>query len=597
MADTHNDWRADRRDDRSADGWLDDRGVSEVIGSILVFGLLVSLLAVVQTQAVPNSNNQVEVKHSSDVQGDISNLQSAIVRTGTFGGTQSTTVETGMQYPPRLVLYNPPSVQGVLATNGSEQVQLANIRATDDETADYLDSTTAPFGQWNTSTLSYRVNYNQYDEAPVVRYEHTAVVNDYGNESTVEARGSLISGNRISLVLLEDGLQETSVRPKSVTTYPVSAPAQSVDVETVNSQGIIVLPTDVNESVWATELLAGQYDTNTFSAGGSPAETGTCNGAGSNAADPDDGRYVVGCSYGTTGSGQARIAILLEQGATYDLAVSKVGFRPSSEPTQATYLTDTTSRTEDVTFEVRDKYNNPIQKRVAVNATTDTLGSGPVTNETYLTGPNGGVTVNRTTAEQAVYLTSGPNSFDPTSRNRPQCANATGCVLIDGLRTASGSTSASATVELKNVTTGGSSSPRLNIALNNTGSNGVNITGIRLGGIQQQEPSGLTLSGTTGISLSGATTEFVDGPDQITAVALSGSSGSLSSPATENEEKETLSSPLALPAKSAQVLSVDFNQNLEVGGSGESVTVTVTVYYSDGSQSTFTQYIHSSDGE
>ena len=478
MADTHNDWRADRHDDRSAGGWLDDRGVSEVIGSILVFGLLVSLLAVVQTQAVPNSNNQVEVKHSSDVQGDISNLQSAIVRTGTFGGTQSTTVETGMQYPPRLVLYNPPSVQGVLATNGSEQVQLANIRATDDETADYLDSTTAPFGQWNTSMLSYRVNYNQYDEAPVVRYEHTAVVNDYGNESTVEARGSLISGNRISLVLLEDGLQETSVRPKSVTTYPVSAPAQSVDVETVNSQGIIVLPTDVNESVWATELLAGQYDTNAFSAGGSPAETGTCNGAGSNAADPDDGRYVVGCSYGTTGSGQARIAILLEQGATYDLAVSKVGFRPSAEPLNATYLTITESGPNAVTFEARDKYNNPIQRRVTINATADTLGSSSVTNRTFRTGPNGQVTVDRTADEQAVFIGEGPNTFNPTRMTESDCRTSANCTLIGSIGAGS---PVPQPVELTgtNIT----SDDEVTFNLSNTGATSRAVTGVRVNDI------------------------------------------------------------------------------------------------------------------
>ena len=151
--------RADRGDERAAGlaGWFDDRAVSEVIGSILVFGLLVALLAIVQTQAVPNANAEIEVKHSQSVQGDIADLQSAISRTGTFGGTESVTVETGMTYPSRLVLFNPPSVQGTLASGGPGNVSLENFSAERPDTDSYIG--TDP--NFTTHAISYRVDYNR----------------------------------------------------------------------------------------------------------------------------------------------------------------------------------------------------------------------------------------------------------------------------------------------------------------------------------------------------------------------------------------------------------------------------------------------------
>ena len=49
----------------------DERGVSEVLGAILVFGILVVLLATIQTQAIPAANEQVEFNHNQEVQSDL----------------------------------------------------------------------------------------------------------------------------------------------------------------------------------------------------------------------------------------------------------------------------------------------------------------------------------------------------------------------------------------------------------------------------------------------------------------------------------------------------------------------------------------------
>ena len=49
----------------------DERGVSEIVGAILVFALVILLLSIIQSQAVPSQNQEIEVQHSVVVQGDL----------------------------------------------------------------------------------------------------------------------------------------------------------------------------------------------------------------------------------------------------------------------------------------------------------------------------------------------------------------------------------------------------------------------------------------------------------------------------------------------------------------------------------------------
>ena len=434
MADDARERRGDWGDDRpdGVAGWLDDRAVSEIIGSILVFGLLISLLAIVQTQAVPDANGEVEVQHSSDVQGDMANLQAAISRTSAFGGTESTTVETGMTYPPRLVLYNPPAVQGTLRTNDVPDARLGQFAAAD-PTANqnfnrYLQD---PNTTYSTNVLTYEADYNRFQESPTIRYEYGTLVSDYGNQSTVQAEGSLVNGDRISLTYLQGGLQESQVRPASITTYPVSAPGRTVEVETGSDRGQLLLPTNIDEETWVGEVLTDQIDMNAL-----PSENvSTCAELNeinsSNPAATNDGRFIVGCEplAGPSGAGSDFLLLEFQTNSTYKMQMSKVGFSAATDDPSARYLVAEDALTEsgNVTLQLFDQYNNPATTGQVSRVNFSNSGVGSTVERNYTASNDGEVTIDKPDGAKAYYISEGPHAYIPN--NGTSCVNSSACVI------------------------------------------------------------------------------------------------------------------------------------------------------------------------
>ena len=83
-----------------------DQGVSEVIGFILVFGLLVIAFIVYQGIVVPDQNHQAEFQHNQQVQRQLQDLRNAIVTTAATGSGQAVSVTLGATYPRRTIAQN-----------------------------------------------------------------------------------------------------------------------------------------------------------------------------------------------------------------------------------------------------------------------------------------------------------------------------------------------------------------------------------------------------------------------------------------------------------------------------------------------------------
>lgn len=551
------DW-GDERPDGVA-GWLDDRAVSEVIGSILVFGLLVSLLAIVQTQAVPNANAEIEVKHSQSVQGDIADLQSAVSRTGTFGGTESVTVETGMIYPSRLVLFNPPAVQGTLASGGAGNVSLENFSAERADTDSYIG--TNP--NFTTHAVSYRVDYNRYTDQPETHYEYGVVANRYDDATRIESGGGPVSGRFITLTMLRGGLQESQVRPASVTTYPVSAPAQRVTVESPDDRPAnLTIATGLSDEVWVSKILRDQLDTNA-TAGTNVTDCGSLNSGSTNAvADPveDDGRFVVGCSYRTVANGSNELTIRFEQNQSYRLGMSKVAFSAAAEPTDATYVTDVSPSANELVVEVRDRFNNPVERRVE---------RADGSTEEITTDPRG-----RAQIQDAV---------DP-QLDRPANVSAD---------------------DSENTVTS---------TFENQGSRDTNMSEVQLGFATQRNERTLTVTvgdtlescgeitdpTTCSLDQEDVTTSFVtDGPDAISNFTVDGTTCSSGIGAVENRDPVAFtdgSGDLAtLPRSSTADVTYALDDSFTLAGK-DSVDLSVTVYYEDGSVATYSRTLFQEDG-
>ncbi|WP_267640498.1 Ig-like domain-containing protein [Haloarchaeobius amylolyticus] len=334
----------------------DERGVSPVLGGILIFGLVLALLALTQVSLVPAMNGNVEFEHNQGVQDDFEALHSSTYRVASTGAPESTSIQLGTRYPARMFLVNPAPASGSL-TSDQLGVTIENVSALDADTREYLQSLGDTLDV-NTSSLVYQPRYNQYTTAPATAYEYGVVYNRFGNAATtLVADEGFIDGNRITLVAVAADISEQQVGSKQLTVHPVSAPAQGIAVTNTTGDTLTLrVKTTLPEARW-DEILADQQVAN--------------------------GGKVVAYTY-TTGTNYNTLVVTLASGQVYDLRLAGIGIEETvaTPSLDATYLVKqsggdrylTVGASEPLTVQVRDAYNNPVSG-VVVNASVSGKGS------------------------------------------------------------------------------------------------------------------------------------------------------------------------------------------------------------------------------
>jgi len=353
---------------RSPDHCLqeDNRGVSEVLRAVLLFGLLIAVLIAFQMTAVPVFNQGVEYDHNQRVQSDLGNLRTDLIQTATTGDGISTQVELGTDYPNRLFLLNPPAASGRLTTDSPGTVEIRNAAATGD-VGDYWTGTTQTFP---TRPITYSPNYNEYDTAPDTRLENGLLYNQFDGAQIVRSDETLVDGRRISLTLVNGTLSTSGTASRSVDLEPTSAPVRTVTVRNETAPIVASVPTRLSESKWR-ELLADEMTT--------------------------QGGHISSISY-TTGTPYNRLVLKLEPGVTYELSMAMVGVGSNIDRPDPHYVTtvDQSERnlppgeSTQVTVEVRDRYDNPISGASVDSAVVS--GSRTVVPVDSVTGADGRAT-------------------------------------------------------------------------------------------------------------------------------------------------------------------------------------------------------------
>jgi hypothetical protein len=325
----------------------DDRGVSEVVGAILMFGLLVLLLSIVQTQAVPAQNQEIEIRHSQEIQDDLTKWHEIAADVSARGTPRSASVSTGTDYPPRLLFINPPPVQGSLATSSQSTASIANIESADPAVNDYIVDDQGNTLDLDTRTLEYRGNYNEYQNGPRIRYEYGLLYSQFENDAVVANAGNIIDGTNINLIFLNGSYSRTSGGDQSISVQPVSAPARSVTIEHSGTGDMFIdLPSELDESTWEAE-----YNT-------------TDSVDEITKPDPDT------------------VRIDLNESKQYNLRMSQIGLERNTGSPKGYYIVPagdgttsvSESSTTNVQYEVRDEYNNPVSNvSVDINAPGGTI--------------------------------------------------------------------------------------------------------------------------------------------------------------------------------------------------------------------------------
>ncbi len=361
----------------------DERGASEVVGAILVFGLLVMLLSIIQLQAVPNANAGVEYEHSQAAQGDLDRLDESIDRTVETGNSEGVGVQLGTQYPTRLVTFNPPPPQGSLRTENRRALRIDNASASGPASV-LLDGREL---QYHSHSLVYEADYNEYDNA-ARRVSEVGIGYNEFRDGTVVRTQPFIDGATIELVTFNRSFEAQSSGSKLIEPTDVSGPATTVPVENAaaNESIRIEVPTALDNETWSEAL--------------------------------DDERVENGGHVESFGVNETtdRLVVHLEPGVTYDLRMADVGFgeADSEEPLYMVPSPESegpasvdVGREGSVSVEVRDKYNNPVG---GVDLTAELApGNGTIAN-----GTASGTVVNVSTNASGIATVryDAPNGFD-----------------------------------------------------------------------------------------------------------------------------------------------------------------------------------------
>jgi len=222
--------------------WKEERGVSVVLGAVLMLLIMVTLYGTVQAYHVPVWNKEVEFEHLNTVYNDMMTFKSDLEDVALSRVPKSSNIQMGVRYPNRMFLANPgPGVAGALTSE--------NVEVSIEYTIDGLGDPTI-----STSHESNRIIYEVHGtvDSPKLVYEHGVIVRDYGDESATTDEQSLIVGDEIYIpVLIGDLTASSSMETESIEIKPLSQSYSRTRIKSVT----ITMDTDYPE-VWE-QLLAG----------------------------------------------------------------------------------------------------------------------------------------------------------------------------------------------------------------------------------------------------------------------------------------------------------------------------------------------------
>jgi len=328
-----------------------DRAVSPLIGAILLLAILMTMLALLQLNAVPALVSEAEFNHNQRVQGEMRDVAAGIDRSVAIGTSQSIALTPGVRYQSRLFLLNPPPATGTVRTGKPENVTIDGAYA-HGETGDYWNGS---LKRLTTQPLIYTPHYNEYRNPPQTIYELGTVYNRIRETMVVTDGHQVVDGRTITLTMVRGAVSHTGVDRTLLEIRPSSTETRTVLVSGTKSKPLTLeIPTELTKTQWNDILKNDSHVTNyecsATEQADEPCET---------------------------------LTITLERDVTYEMQLARVGIGGSSVTQPPMYLTDVEGSTaslpaggrQRLVTEVRDEFDNPVSG-VSVEAN---VSSGPGT--------------------------------------------------------------------------------------------------------------------------------------------------------------------------------------------------------------------------
>ncbi|WP_157744179.1 Ig-like domain-containing protein [Halopenitus persicus] len=180
-----------------------DRAQSMQIGAILLFGFLIVSISVMQATVIPDQNRQVEFAAYQEAAADLTDVRNDVLAAAGRDATAGTTVNTGVDYPNRLLFVNPGPPPNRLSTTDERTITIENMQAVDGEPGNVrtfvesnVDGRTA-----TTRDLRFDPDYNVFTGQPMVVTGQEAY-RVAGSRPIPMASQTLLRDDRIRITLL-----------------------------------------------------------------------------------------------------------------------------------------------------------------------------------------------------------------------------------------------------------------------------------------------------------------------------------------------------------------------------------------------------------
>lgn len=243
-------------------GWEDDRAVSEVLGAILLFGIVVLAIGGYQSFVVPQQNAEIEHEHDEQVNDEFPAIQEAISNAAASGRQRTASVTLGTDYPVRTLAVGWPSVSGNLKTGEPGPVAVTDdqgqaIEVGDEDEAFLTDTCgLAP----ETRSIRYRANYYELENTGTYVYEHGVTYRHFAQgDGGVLRRGEpeLVDGDTIRLYPIQNGeFDRTTSSSERLRFQPGRTGSRMLGVQS-DGEVVLELPTKLSEDRWR-ELLSDE---------------------------------------------------------------------------------------------------------------------------------------------------------------------------------------------------------------------------------------------------------------------------------------------------------------------------------------------------
>ncbi len=201
-----------------------DKGVSEIVGMLLIFMMLMTLYTTIQVTQVPVWNAKVESEHMDVVYGDMTTLKSDIENAATLKTPMSSDIHMGVKYPDRIIFINPGvGVAGTLSIENDVKIRV-----------DYtLTGGDSDYEEYNSSRIIYEAHGTI--NSPKLVYEHGVIIRDWGTANiTTDTQSLIVNGNIYIPVVNGSSSSKSSLETESLNIKHYTSTSTRTKIKYVN---------------------------------------------------------------------------------------------------------------------------------------------------------------------------------------------------------------------------------------------------------------------------------------------------------------------------------------------------------------------------